>query len=105
MVYELSGQTIVFSAASLWALYQAICWILDRYHIGEKRKEYYLMKEANKAIMRDLIRRTHNEAVDANEIDEDELEHVENVHSIYHDLGGNGTGDRWMEELRKLPRK
>ena len=63
------------------------------------------MQEANKALMRDLIRRTHSEAKAANYIDEDELEHIENVYSIYHDLGGNGTGDRWMEELRKLPRK
>ena len=105
MVFELTGGTIVISAATLWAIYQAICWVMDRYHIGEKRKEYYLMKESNKALMRDVIRNAHREAIMDGSIDEDELEHLEEVYSIYHALNGNGTGDRWMNELRSLPRK
>ena len=105
MVFELTGTTIVVSAATLYSLYQAICWILDRYHIGEKRKEYYLMKEANKNMMRELIRTAHKDAITARVIDEDELEHIESVYETYHALGGNGTGDRWMRELRSLARK
>lgn len=105
MVFELTGTTIVVSAATLWALYQGICWIMDRYQIGEKRKEYYLMKEANKMMMRELIRNAHKEAKEEGCIDEDELGHIEEVYSIYHNLKGNGTGDRWIDEIRKLKRK
>ena len=52
MVLELTGQTIVISVATLYALYQALCWILDRYNIGQKRKEYRLMQQASKNMMR-----------------------------------------------------
>ena len=105
MVFELTGGTIVISAAAIWALYQAVCWILDRYHIGEKRKEYFLMKESNKVLMREVIRNAHKEATAAGYIDEDELGHIEEVYSIYHASKGNGTGDRWIHEIRQLPRK
>ena len=105
MVFELTGGTIVLSAASLWALYQCICWIMDRYQIGEKRKEYFLMKESNKMLMREVIRNAHKEAIEAGFIDEDELGHIEEVYAIYHKLKGNGTGDRWINEIRQLPRK
>lgn len=105
MVFELTGQTIVISGAALWALYQAVCWLMDRYHIGEKRKEYYLMKESNKLMMREVLRNAHKEAIEEHTIDEDELMHVEEVYHIYHELKGNGTGDRWIQELRQLERK
>lgn len=105
MIFELTGTTIVVSAATLWTIYQGICWIMDRYHIGERRKEYYLMREANKVLMREAIRTAHRDAMAANYIEEDELEHVEEVYSVYHSLKGNGTGDRWMQEIRQLERK
>ena len=38
MVFEVSGQTVFISVSVLYALYQAICWIMDRYNIGAKRK-------------------------------------------------------------------
>jgi hypothetical protein len=60
--------------------------------------------EAQMNMMRELIRTSHRDAVAAGWIDEDELEHVEKVYSVYHALGGNGTGDRWMAELRQLRR-
>lgn len=105
MVFELTGQTIVLSTATLWALYQCICWVMDRYQIGEKRKEYFLIKESTKATMREVIRNTHKDAIKAGSIDEDELQHIEEVYAIYHSLKGNGTGDRWMKEIRELPRR
>ena len=105
MVYELSGQTIVISFATLYALYQAICWIMDRYNIGQKRKQYRLMQQANKNMMRQLIRNAHKQFVAEGAIDEDQLEHIEQVYQTYHQLGGNGTADRWISQLRELKRK
>ena len=105
MTVILTPQTIVVSIATLFALYKGVCWVLDRYQIGEKRKEYALMREANQALMREVIRTAHKESIAAGAIDEDELEHIENVYAIYSALGGNGTGARWMDELRNLPRR
>lgn len=91
--------------AAMFALYQSICWLLDRYKIGAKRKEHSLLMSAQMNMMRELLRTTHKDAMQDGYIDEDELEHVEKVYHVYHELGGNGTGDRWMEELRRLPRR
>ena len=104
MVIQLTSQSVVISAATLWALYKAICWVMDRYKIGEKRKEYLLLQKSNKLVLRQIIRDTHKEALAAGYIDEDELEHLEEVYTLYKKLNGNGTGDRWMKEIRKLKR-
>lgn len=42
--------------------------------------------------------------MDRGYIDSDELEHCERVYELYHALGGNGSGTRMMDDLRKLPR-
>lgn len=105
MVLELTGQTIVISVATLYALYQALCWILDRYNIGQKRKEYRLMQQASKNMMRQIIRYSHKQYKAAGVVDEDQLEHIEQVYQVYHQLGGNGTADRWIKQLRDLKRK
>ena len=102
MVIEFTSQSIVVSVATLWALYQAVCWVMDRYKIGKKRKDYHLLQKSNKLIMRQIIRNAHEEALAAGYIDEDELEHLEEVYALYKRLNGNGTGDRWMKEIRKL---
>lgn len=55
--------------------------------------------------MREIIRMNHHQHVTLDGfIDEDELEHIEKVYESYHALGGNGTADRWIRELRELPR-
>ena len=104
MVFEVSGQTIFISVSVLYALYQAICWIMDRYNIGGKRKQYKLMQQANKNMMRQLLRNAHKQFVAQGCIDEDELEHIEQVYQTYHQLGGNGTANRWISQLRDLKR-
>lgn len=105
MTFEVTGTSVIFLTATIWALYKGICWVMDRYRIGEKRKEYYLLKESNKLTMREFIRNAHKQGIAAGYIDEDELEHIEEVYSTYHALKGNGTGDRWMKEIRELKRK
>ena len=44
--------------------------------------------------MREIIRRTHHDAMRDTYIEDDELEHLEKVYETYHSLGGNGTADR-----------
>ena len=38
----------------------------------------------------------------AGEIDSQVLNEVELIYSLYHRYGGNGTGTRMMEDMRKL---
>ena len=105
MIIELTVQNILAAVAVVWAFYKAVCWVLDRYQIGDKRKKLNLFMESNVVLMREVIRYAHKMTLEAGYIDEDELEHIENTYRIYHALGGNGTGDRWMQEIRQLPRK
>lgn len=105
MVITFSGATLTVTGASLIAIYKVVMMLLDKFKVGEKRKEYHLMKEANLCLMREVIRDNHREWTEKGYIDDDELEHIESVYKVYEGLGGNGTGARWMKELRKLPRK
>ncbi len=63
------------------------------------------MQAANKNMMRQLIRQAHKEFTAEGAIDEDQLQHIQQVYQVYHALGGNGTADRWINELRDLKRK
>ena len=102
MTIELPTVAAILAALSL---YQGLCWLLDRYKVGEKRQQHMLVVQAQMNMMRELIRATHRDSTLEGWIDEDELEHIESVYSTYHALGGNGTGDRWMDEIRRLPRQ
>lgn len=55
-------------------------------------------------MMKEIIRLEHRDYMDRGYIDSDELEHCEKVYELYHALGGNGSGTRMMDDLRKLPR-
>ena len=101
MTIELPTLGAVMAA---FTLYQSVCWLLDRFQIGEKRKQHALLMSAQMNMMRELLRSAHKEAQQQGSIDEDELEHIEKVWQTYHSLGGNGTGDRWIQEIRALPR-
>ena len=105
MTLEISFATILGAAAIIWGAYQGVCWILDRYNVGKRRKESKLLRDANRNMMRELIRASHHEFLGKGYIREDELEHIEKINETYHQLGGNGTAARWMTELRNLPRE
>ena len=104
MVIELTGQTLVISLSSILAIYKFLCYLSDRYGLTKKAKEYQLMKIANKNLMREVIRTTHKDAMKEKKITEEELEHIEQVYDTYSKLGGNGTAQRWIEEIRSLKR-
>ncbi len=104
MTIELTGQTLVISLSSVIAIYKFLCYLSDRYELTKRAKEYQLLKVANKNLMREVIRTTHRDAMAARKIDEDELEHVEQVYDTYSKLGGNGTAQRWIDEIRQLKR-
>lgn len=94
MVIELNYESIVAAISTIFAIYKAICWLMDRYEIGQKRKENKLMRLGSVNLMREIIRTAHREALTQGYMDEDELEHVEKVYEVYHALGGNSVADR-----------
>ncbi len=102
---QFTYEALFGALGSLWAFYKALCWIADRYNIGQKRKEAQLVKQSHVAMLRELIRLEYKEDMRQGFVDSEELEHVEKLYELYHSLGGNGTATRWMEELRNLPRQ
>lgn len=102
---QFTYEELVAALGSIWALYKALCYIADRYNIGQKRKESKLLKQANMNMMKEIIRLEHKDFMRQGWVDSDELEHIERVYELYHELGGNGSGTRMMEDLRKLPRQ
>ena len=96
---------VVAAVTSLWVLYKAVCFIMDRYHLGENRKRKWLMEKGMCNLMRETIRQAHQSYTTAGYIEEDELSHIEKVWNVYHSLGENGTADRWMQEIIALPRR
>lgn len=105
MTIELNLQTILFAVGILWALYQGICYLADRYGLGKKRQEARMFREANMCLMREVIRWNYREYVmGKGVIDTDDLAHIEQVFEVYQSLGGNGSAKRQVEELRQLPK-
>lgn len=101
MIIQLNLQTILFAAGILWALYQGICFLADRYGWSKKRQDVQLYKDADMVILREIIRWNYSDYVLKNiPIDADHLAHLEQVYDIYTKLGGNGSATRQIEELR-----
>ena len=102
---QFSYEALIGALGSIWAFYKGLCWLADRYNWGQKRKEEKLFKQANMNMMKEIIRLEHRDFMRQGWVDNDELEHIEKVYELYHALGGNGSGTRMMDDLRKLPRQ
>ena len=101
MIIQLNLQTILFAVGILWALYQGICFLADRYGWSKKRQDVQLYKDADMVILREILRWNYSDYVLKNiPIDADHLAHLEQVYDIYTKLGGNGSATRQIEELR-----
>lgn len=94
MTFTIDAETLGIVIAFLGSVYKAITYLLDKYKVGSKRKENQLIKMGYKNMQREIIRTAHRDFTKAGSIDEDELEHIEQVYEIYHSLGGNGTAKR-----------
>lgn len=96
----------MIAVSTVFTVYKGICWILDRYEVGKKRKLSKALATASRNNMREILRINHHQYAEIDGfITEDSLEHIEQVYDTYHCLGGNGTATRWMNEMRQLPRE
>ena len=105
IIVEITYASVLGAIGTAFAAYKAVCFVMDRYGIGERRKESKLMRDGMRNMMRELIRQAHSNYHSRGWIEEDELEHIEKVNETYRSLGGNGTAARWMKELENLPRE
>jgi len=69
--------------------------------------ELCVMNSAMVGGMRELIKMElkskHGEYMDSNKISSEDLHNFEELYNCYHNLGGNGTGTKWYEEVLTLP--
>ena len=68
-----------------------------------KVKENEAIKLGLTALLWNAMYQIYNDAEKQEEISVDALKNVENIYSIYHALGGNGTGTELYQRLCGLP--
>ena len=62
-------------------------------------------KKLNLILMRCHLYQRHRDLMEEGEIDADELNELEELYEIYHKKGGNGSGTKMINEIRKLKLK
>lgn len=68
-------------------------------------KRYKSLENANRIIMKDRIKHLGKSYILRGSITSEEMEDLHEMHSCYHDLGGNGFLDTLMSNVNKLPIK
>lgn len=56
-----------------------------------------------KALLKNELKQYHTEYVQRSSIQSDEFENFETIYTAYHNLGGNGTGTKYWEDIQSLP--
>lgn len=69
----------------------------------EQTESFNLIKNGLMLMLRKIIRDCYEKYVAENFCSENDLEELEAIHTCYKSLGGNGSGDRMMLEIRNLP--
>lgn len=87
--------SIVTSAVSGY-----LVWWLQQ---NKSKKDY--TQEALKILLKSELKKEYIELIKKGFVTFDELESVNEVYEAYHNLKGNGTGTKMIEEIRKLPIK
>ena len=70
---------------------------------NKSKKDY--TQEALKILLKSELKKEYIELIKKGFVTFDELENVNEVYEAYHNLKGNGTGTKMIEEIRKLPIK
>ena len=70
---------------------------------NKSKKDY--TQEALKILLKSELTKEYIELIKKGFVTFDELESVNEVYEAYHNLKGNGTGTKMIEEIRKLPIK
>ena len=82
------------------ALSGYLVWWLQQ---NKSKKDY--TQEALKILLKSELKKVYIELVKKGFVTFDELENANEIYEAYHNLKGNGTGTKMIEEIRKLPIK
>ena len=85
--------TSVFASSGLWAF------------ITAKSNKKTVLEEGVKALLHDRIYSECERRLRSESITRDEYENLQYLYKPYRELGGNGTCERLMMEINKLPIK
>ncbi len=93
---ELFGKMIlaIIASSGVWTLIQTL--------IMRKLQEDDSSKQALKSLLRDAIYRRCEKALTDGEVSISELENINGLYIPYHELGGNGTAKKLIEEVNDL---
>lgn len=83
---------IVVTAASGY-----IVWLLQ-----EQRKERISTNKATSLLLRRELNQLHEEYLEKETITSSQYSSFYDIYKTYHDLGGNGTADRWFDDIKKM---
>lgn len=86
--------TIILAMLGSSSLTSLIIYFLTR---NDNNKKCFI------AVMGMMIRKSCKEAIKENSISYEELEQLQNMNSLYKELGGNGFVKTLMEKVTKLP--
>ena len=70
---------------------------------NKSKKDY--TQEALKILLKSELKKEYIEFMQKGYVTFEDLENVNEVYEAYHNLKGNGTGTKMIEEIRKLPIK
>lgn len=62
-------------------------------------------EKAMMLLLRRELREFHKQYMDSGKISDTELGTFEEMYDVYHNLGGNGVGTVWKNDLEKLERR
>lgn len=93
---ELFGKMIlaIIASSGVWTLIQTL--------VMRKLQEDDSSKQALKSLLRDAIYRRCEKALTDGEVSISELENINGLYIPYHELGGNGTAKKLIEEVNDL---
>lgn len=73
--------------------------------IQERYKRRDSSTKALRYLMKKELKDIHAKAMSERKISAYELGVFSEIYSIYHEMGGNGTGTVWKNDVERLPRK
>lgn len=85
--------TSVFASSGLWTF------------ISTKSNRRMMLEEGVKALLHDRIYSECEKRIGSDSISRDDYENLQYLYRPYRELGGNGTCERLMNEINKIPIK
>lgn len=75
------------------------------WHLQNREKKKNNSDKAMMLLMRRELRELHDSRMKDGFISSDSLGEFEEIYEVYHNLGGNGVGTVWKEDVEKLERR